>query len=260
MKTILFLTILTQLALPQSSKLLLLMDEDAVNTGTVLLDSLKAYWNMSDANDSYSNNNLTNSGVSFVAGKVGNCGDFESSELDYMSITNNANLDLNGNTDFTISSWFKLESANGTDPRGLITKSATVSMREWYLIGHSGTGFNRASFTTSTDGSTTTSATTATNSVQVGNWYMIIAWHNATTDSIYIQINNGSVYQSAFSTGIYNGTGAFTIGKLFTSVVGYYWDGLVDEVAFWKRTLTASERTYLYNNGNGRTYVGGKIQ
>ena len=33
-----------------------------------------------------------------------------------------------------------------------------------------------------------------------------------------------------------------------------YWNGQVDELGFWKRVLTSSERAVLWNSGNGRTY------
>ena len=33
-----------------------------------------------------------------------------------------------------------------------------------------------------------------------------------------------------------------------------YWDGLIDEVGFWKRILTAQEKTNLYNAGAGLAY------
>ncbi|MFC1715684.1 LamG domain-containing protein [Candidatus Poribacteria bacterium] len=34
----------------------------------------------------------------------------------------------------------------------------------------------------------------------------------------------------------------------------YSWGGFLDEVAFWNRTLTATEVAYLYNSGNGLAY------
>ena len=46
-----------------------------------------------------------------------------------------------------------------------------------------------------------------------------------------------------FAIGVW--TGAFPSGNM---------DGLIDEVGFWKRTLTSGERTQLYNSGNGLAY------
>ena len=34
----------------------------------------------------------------------------------------------------------------------------------------------------------------------------------------------------------------------------YSFDGLIDEVGYWKRTLTPAERTTLYDFGRGLTY------
>jgi len=35
----------------------------------------------------------------------------------------------------------------------------------------------------------------------------------------------------------------------------FFFDGLIEEVAFYKRVLTAAERTWLYNSGAGRAYA-----
>lgn len=77
------------------------------------------------------------------------------------------------------------------------------------------------------------------------------------TSAIFAQKNNGTITQTAHSTGVRDGTNNLQFGRLST---GNYFDGILDEVAIWKRVLTPEERTYLYNNGTGRTYTGGKIQ
>lgn len=263
MKILILVLLTTVLILPQGGRKMLYYyytpnNVVAVDTGLVLLDSLKAYWNMSSVNDSYSTNTLTNSGVSFVSGKVGNCGDFESSESDYMRLAEASAgaVDYNGNVDFTFAAWFNLETADTY--QAIIGKGATVTTRQYFLLAYNQEATPDApTFGVSNSGTATTSASGGSQP-STGTWYFIAAWHNATTDSIYIQVNNGTVYKTAFSSGLYNSSSDFEIGRYLNGTLKY--DGLIDEVATWKRVLTVGERTYLYNNGTGRTYTGGKIQ
>lgn len=236
---------------------MLLMDDATDNTGTVLLDSLKAYWAMGDTSDSYANNELTNSGVTFVTGKVGNCGNFEDSEDDYMTISDNATLNVY-QQDFTIACWFNLETA--ASYIGLLTKSGDIATREYYLLAYNQDATPDApTLAISADGSAVTSISDDA-LPSTGTWYFIVVWYSKATDSIYLQVDNGTILQSAFATDIYGGTSAFTIGRTFGGSTSLDMDGLIDEVGYWKRVLTPAERTYLYNSGAGRTYSGGKIQ
>ena len=213
---------------------------------------------MADTTDAYSTNELTNVGVSFVAGKVGNCGDFESTETDYLYIleASASALDYNGNTDFTFACWYKLETAGSYQV--LVSKYVTSVTRQYLFLGYNVDGTpDAANFVVSADGSTVTSLYNAALPT-VSTWYFIVSWHNATTDSIYIQVDNGTIYRAAHSTGIYNSNSNFEIGG--TPIGPLKYDGLIDELSTWNRVLTADERTYLYNSGTGRTYTGGKIQ
>jgi hypothetical protein len=59
----------------------------------------------------------------------------------------------------------------------------------------------------------------------------------------------------SYSGGITVNTRDFTIGTQNDTANIFRWDGLIDEVGFWKRVLTSAERTELYNSGNGRDYA-----
>ena len=83
-------------------------------------------------------------------------------------------------------------------------------------------------------------------------WYLVFAWHDATADTINIQVNDGGV--DSLATGgnaPANRSGLFCIGTEYGS--GKF-NGLIDQVGFWKRTLSSIERTRLYNDGNGLAY------
>jgi hypothetical protein len=86
-----------------------------------------------------------------------------------------------------------------------------------------------------------------------------VAWHDSVGNTINIQVNNGTADSAAHNLGVFYGTAPFAIGARDAAAADY-WDGLIDEVGFWKRVLTADERTTLYNGGNGLAYpftVGG---
>ena len=81
-----------------------------------------------------------------------------------------------------------------------------------------------------------------------------MAWHDAASNTTNIQVNDGTVDSVSHSGGVYNGTADFALGALFIGTPSYHFDGLVDEVGFWKRVLTSQERTDLYNSGSGLEY------
>jgi len=83
----------------------------------------------------------------------------------------------------------------------------------------------------------------------VGQWQFVIAWHDNTTRTLSIQLNNGTVYSiSTAAMTIRNTTAPLVLGgKDFGT--GKNWDGIYDEVAIWNRILTPSERSSVFSNG-----------
>jgi hypothetical protein len=90
--------------------------------------------------------------------------------------------------------------------------------------------------------------------LSVGVWYHIVAWYDSGSSLCGIAINDGTP-NTASTTGLGPGneTCGFAIGRP-GDYTGNYFDGVIDEVGFWKRALTPAERTELYNSGNGKTY------
>jgi len=257
MKTLILIILFTSLAGAQK---LYFSDEDelaTVDTGAGLLDSLKAYWAMEDANDSYGSNNLTNLAVSFVAGKVNNAGSFDPASNSRMTLADNADISM-PNTDFTIALWVKANTLS-TLFMGIFNKSGTSGSREYSVYFYqSSTPPNTFNFDLSSNGTAYVSLTNGM-SVLINTWYFIVAWYDLSESTMYIQVDNGTVYSAAQTGGAIDGVQDLILGRHVGSA-SFEWDGLMDEIGLWKRTLTAGERTYLYNNGSGRTYTGGKIQ
>jgi len=219
-----------------------------------LLDSLVSYWKLDessgDAIDSVGSNTLTdNNTVGSAVGKIGNARDFEADNSEFFKIADNASLST-GDIDFTLAGWVRLESK--TDFRCMIRKQAAVGECEYGII-YSTIG-DRFEFDYSSDGVAFLSEPADNlGSPSVATWYYIVAWHDAVANTVNIQVNNGTVDSASFSSGVRDGTGSFAIGTA-GDITTALWDGLIDEVGFWKRVLTAQERTDLYNNGNGFAY------
>ncbi len=68
---------------------------------------------------------------------------------------------------------------------------------------------------------------------------------------------NGTRNNASFSSDIFTGSAAFSIGRpdsSWGSDPDGHWNGRIDEVGVWKRTLSADELAARYNGGAGSTY------
>lgn len=201
-------------------------------------------------NDSHGVNHLndTNSAGSAI-GKQGNAVRFvAATPAPYLSISDNPNLST-GNIDFTLSAMVYLESVSQT--MILVNKGdkANINARDLTLYFDQPT--SKLAFRV---GNGITSAVVLSSStVTTGQWYFVTAWHNAAGDTLNIQVSNGAVSATSYTGGAMDTSLPLTIGAFADGTTNLL--GIEDEVSFYKRVLTASERTWLYNNGLGRTYA-----
>lgn len=219
-----------------------------------LIDNLISYWKLDetsgDAVDAHGSNTLTEhgtGGVGAATGIINGARDFEETENDYFSHADNSDLST-GDIDFTFQAWIKFESK--TNARGILGK--WVSGQYEYIIYYN-VGSDRLQWFVSSNGSATTSVT-ANNlgSPSIGTWYLIHAWHDSVNNEIGIAVNAGTADTLSYSSGVNDGTAEFNLGR--NQDGPDFFDGLIDEVGFWKRVLTSGERTSLYNGGAGFGY------
>lgn len=222
-----------------------------------LLTGLVAYWKLDEESgvraDSHGANDLAdNNTVLFGAGKVGNAADFEEDNEESLSIADNADLSA-GNIDFSWAPWVKLESKDTrkTFLGKLHVDGASTSVE--YKVDYNNVT-DRFRFSVG-DGATLGSVEAGTfGSPALATWYQIIGWHDATANTINIAVNDGAVDSAAWATGSQNTVHGFALGRLGDYDVQFHHDGSLDEVGFWKKVLSAAERTQLYNGGDGLTY------
>lgn len=215
-----------------------------------LSDNLIFYLSLDEASgnaiDAHAANDFTdNNTVGSATGKVGNGRDFEKDNQEYFTIADNSEV-ATGDIDFTIQAWIKHESASAGGILGTWDGGGGTG-REYLLYTTGGTAY----FLVSSNGSSQ-SAFINTGSFSTGTWYLLHAWHDAAGNQIGLSVNAGTPTTSSYSSGVYNSGSTLDIGR--SGGGPEYFDGVIDEVAFWKRVLTSDERTELYNSGSGRDY------
>ena len=228
-----------------------------------LTASLVSYWKLDEAsgtrNDSHGTNHLTDnaSNISGIAGKISNGADFSGSggqsTTQFLTRASNSTLQA-GNIDYTFTSWFKFD-ANppGGLHRAIFSKDDANTKRDYALLWEQST--NKLVFLIGA-GTSSVEACYATTfgAPTTGVWYFCVCGYNAATHKAFIQVNNGAVDETTIILTPGVTTNAFCIGA--ESFVNFRipMDGLIDEVGYWKRLLTAGEKTTLYNSGAGLTY------
>jgi hypothetical protein len=211
-----------------------------------LTDSLVSHWKLDEASgnaiDAHGTNDLTETDgtIGSAAGKLGNARDFEAADTEYFNKADNADLST-GDIDFTFAGWVQLES----------TGAAQAVFSKWpfaneYFLRYDGSRF----VWLVGSGSATANNLGAPSS---GVWYFFVAWHDSVNNIVGIQINNGTADTTSYSSGVTDAGAEFALGGKVDGGPEYL-DGLLDSVSFWKRVLTADEKTELYNGGTGLDY------
>jgi len=212
-----------------------------------------AHWSLDEASgtrvDSVGANDLTdNNTVGTAAGKFGNAADFESGSSESLSRTDNVDLSV-GDIEWMIRCWVNLESEPGEMAivgKCVLGDTNNIDYRLRY------TGANGFDFFVTPDGvfGNRTTVSTGDIGVTTGTWYLIHCWHDPVANEIGIAVNGGAAVTQAHSTGVFDGTGVFTLGDLLG--FGQFWDGLIDDVVILKGyILDATERTEDYAGGAG---------
>jgi len=215
----------------------------ATNPGTT---NLISWWSMDETsgtrNDSHGSHDLTdNNSVGYSSsGKVSNAADFTPS--DYLSIgTDESDFDF-GSGNWTIGCWVKLD----TDAsRTIIAKTDSGYEFIIYFI-----GAPQSKFSLYLVGSGETSEILPGTTWSTGTWYFLTVWYDGS--KAYLQVNNGTIYDTVHTNGVKEDGSKLWVGRWSS----YYWDGLIDEMFVYKgKALSADEREWLYNSGDGKSYA-----
>jgi hypothetical protein len=227
----------------------------AVNPSS-LLTSLISYWTLNEASgnraDSVGGNTLTDiNTVTQAVGKIAGAGQFVALNSETLTHASNASLQT-GDIDFTVAAWFYLDTLADMS---LISKDMSGGgKREFDLEFFSSAGavnkFRMRLFR-AVDSSISVNDTTV---ISTATWYLVVGWHDAAADTMNIQVNGGAVVSAATGGALQAASDAEWRISSRQFGPGAFANGRIDEAGFWKRVLTAGERTALYNGGNGVTF------
>lgn len=152
----------------------------------------------------------------------------------YLSASNST-LSIGVGQSFTLGGWVFLESvANGT----VVAKNLEYALRienakfSWTIYDSNGTGY------------TATSATVS----EINSWYYILIEYNADLLQVSIQLNNSSDLQTATAATPRTTTNRFYFGSYDGIAANTTSDFVVDSWGAWRRLLTGTEKSYLYND------------
>jgi hypothetical protein len=199
-------------------------------------NSLKGWWrgeNNTGDDSGNENNGTLNGGTTYISGKFGNAFSFDDSD-DYISVNSAGDLP-DGNNQFTFSLW--------AYPESFVTGTA-LSLAE------DGSGTNRMALGFTGNGASGTWnyydpalaewVPSASGAVMIDTWQMVTITFDGTTDRYYI---NGSEIGSRVASHTFNSSYTF-IG---TDNQGDPFNGSIDDVLIFNRSLSASEVASLYN-------------
>ena len=238
-----------------------------MNPGTA---NLVSYWSLEEASgtrvDAHGSNDLTdNNTVTNATGIQGNAASMLSANSEYLSITDAAQTGLNPSSELSIVGWFNLNRLPSTAPKrnmGLVGKKLSNSNQDYLVTFNSFDNdleFLIIGNATVSKYETLRSTNPFVVAGDIGNWVMFACTFNVTGRIKKMYKNGSEVAASGASVGamttIYNGNSTFSIGRGNFADANAYVDGLVDEVAFFNKELTASEVSWLYNSGAGRSYT-----
>lgn len=186
------------------------------------------------------NNTVTGQAAGSPQG--GPCSQFTAANSEFLSHASAAALQT-GDIDFTVEAWVYMDTIGAN--RRFVARDDEGANREyvlWYF--HGGT-----CFAFQMGGSTLLGTGAAP---AAGGWHYLVGWHDATADTMNLQVDNGAPDSQAEAV-ISAKNVPLTVGV--DSAPFNYHNGRMWALRFWKRVLTSDERVLTWNGGLGRTFA-----
>lgn len=221
-----------------------------------ITDSLMAYFKLDEASgdalDAHGSNNLTDTNtVQAASGIISGARDFERDNGELFTLADNADLST-GDIDWTIQAWVIAETLSAGANWIVSKRNAAGTAVEYQLFYRSTSRFALQVF----DGAGTNRGTVQSDVLgapSTATPYHIVCGHDSVNNLVFMYVNGVAQTPVATSGAGGDSTSVFNIGAGGDSA-GFCWDGLIDEVGFWKRVLTSGEVASLYNAGAGLAY------
>jgi len=228
---------------------------NSVSTDSTLGIGLLDYYTLDEVSgirySATSTQNLTdNNTVASITGLQGLAADFESSNTEWLSITDAAQTNLDLNSDFTLCYSYKPESL--PDYAMHISKFGSTNNTRSYRVGHSAsTAIIQIGFASGSNVNTAT----WTHSLVTGVWGFHCYQYskaNGTSTYYYDAVSQGT--KTGLGSTIANTSSAFELCRS-NNPAEYYCDGVLEEVFILNRIASQAEITRLFNLSTRLPYL-----
>lgn len=160
--------------------------------------------------------------------------DYNLADNQRLSVASNPSTQIGG-ISFSVVAWFVTDIVTASFC-GIYTRDNGVGVRDFELYRQGNIAVMQIF------GTGNKSAVTPAGTIAVGTLYCAVGWYDVVADTVNVQINNGTVY-STDTSGVSLSDTANTpmIGN--TGSLNRAFDGIIGPVYFYKRVLSADERT-----------------
>ena len=229
----------------------------SVDTASNLRASLQAYWTMEEASGArrdQSGNGLhlgdrgTGANPVAAAGQVGSAVSLVRANSQSLDIASVPELQ-SGPINFTLSTWVYITTAVSEAPFICKGSDSAAANYEYYLF-YDPTS-DRCGLQISNGTSELSLRANTYGAVPTATWLHLVGWHDSANGLLGISVND-TADTTAWTSG---GNATNTFFHVGRQPPTRYLDGRIDETGFWKRTLTAAERTNLYRSGSGNRFA-----
>lgn len=224
-----------------------------------LRDNMISYWNLDEASgtriDSHGSQDLTDKNTVQQASGGGpggqNCARFELANDETLWADDSADNSF-GDEDFTVAGWvffvtftggndvFLSKREEGDAQWQMLYKDSAAEDEMWHIL-QSSSGSGEV-------------PVKDTGGFSTGTWYFCVGTYDAAANEIALTINDGTTFTTSHSGGSWDGGGRLVFGGFVDGGTTADADVRMAMWGLWRRKITSSEITQLYNSGSGLTY------
>ncbi len=183
---------------------------------------------------------------------------FDASSSQFLSRADHNDLSLGlDNKSFTVAGWFYLSTAAHTTyaPCTIFAKSISGDREHRLYYDDSSEQLKYIVYKTA-DTEDATVSSTEIGTVSREAWHFFRVWYDYSASQIGIQIDDNTVDEETITGPAVDSAAPFLLGAENTTGSPLTpFDGRLQSIGVWNRTLTAAEHTSLYNSGNGQSYA-----
>ena len=229
----------------------LYISQNSTKPGSSLWKGLVGYWPFDiDSRDLSGNGNDGNvSGAVFneSGGQMGGGYEFDGFN-DYIDIGNNESLNLT--EDLTVSIWIYPKDLTTSIRRDIVTKG-TAGSYEWALVSSSN---NQTTFIIWNTAAGNFYTATGSSKIIENNWYHVLGKVNSS--GAYIYLNGSEDGSDLISSGTRekDGVAKIYVGARETQGSDDFFNGTLDELRIYNRSLNSSEISELYDRQKNKYY------